>query len=243
MKIKITMENRFLKQYFLTCCMLVLAALLSQSCKKDNEELLPDGVSTYVKDLEGDILASMSETPGKELRSFYPLLFSFSDGSSHLIKNQAERDTYFKTNKWDLAFTGPYNSEIFLNNANDQFNPGYQGPVTNTAVVMLEQAYDSVNNAPSDASFNSSEVTKIGWASSASSAGWFFYSLNNHICVPIKNRTYVLRLPNGKYAKLEVQNIYKGNPAVVTDLFWPAPYISFRYYVQQDGSKNLNTKS
>ena len=236
------MEYRFLKQYVFMGCVTALIVMMALGCKKGNDEILPDGTSTYVKDLEGDILASMTETPGKEVRNFYPLIFSLTDGSAHLLKNQAERDAYFKTNKWDLAFTGPYNSEVFLNNGNDQFNPGYQGPVTNTAVVMIDQAYDSVNNAPDDASFNNSEVTKIGWASSSSSAGWFFYSLNNHICVPIKNRTYVLRLPNGKYAKLEMQNIYKGNPAVVTDLFWPAPYISFRYYVQQDGSRNLRTK-
>ncbi len=212
------------------------------SCKKSSENVLPDGASTYIKDLPGDTLASMEATPGKELRGFYPLLFNLSDGRSHLIKTKSDSAAYFKTNQWDLAFTGPYNSEVYLNNANFEYNPGYQGPATHTAIVMLEQNYDTINTAPDDALFDKSEITKIGWASSSSSAGWFFYSLSNHICVPIKNRAYALRLPNGKYAKLEIQNIYKGNPPVVTDLFWPAPYLTFRYFVQQDGSKNLRTK-
>jgi hypothetical protein len=46
----------------------------------------------------------------------------------------------------------------------------------------------------------------------------------------------------GKYARLELINVYKGNPPVVTDLFWPAPYFTFRYFVQEDGSRNLQTK-
>ena len=52
-----------------------------------------------------------------------------------------------------------------------------------------------------------------------------------------------IRTANGKYAKLELVSMYKGAPAVVTNLYWPAPYFTFRYYVQQDGSRNLATKN
>ena len=97
-----------------------------------------------------------------------------------------------------------------------------------------------MTTAPSAAEFDAADMTKIGW-DAGNGQGWFFYSLDNHIAVPIKNRTFVLRTAEGKYAKLELLNVYKGNPPIVTDLYWPAPYFTFRYFVQADGSGNLKT--
>lgn len=220
----------------------VITMLTVSGCKKNGKnELIKDGLSTYIINLPGDILASIGSADGKEQRDFYPLLFSFKDGSHHLLKNATDSAQYLKTTLWDLAFTGSYNSEIFLNNANYIHNPGYQGPATRSAVIKVDRAYSNVTEAPDDSVFDNSEITKIGWASSTNSNGWFFYSLNNHISVSIKNRTYIMRLPNGKYAKFEMQSAYKDNPAIVTDIFWPSPYLNFRYFVQQDGSKNLKT--
>jgi hypothetical protein len=148
---------------------------------------------------------------------------------------------WLKTKDWDIAFTGPYNSEIYVNNADDESNPGYGGDATNTAVILVQKAYQSVVSAPSDAEFDNSQAGKIGWAASSSSNGWFQYSANTHIMQALPNRTYAIRLPDGKYAKLQLVNAYKGNPPSVTNMNWPAPYYTFRYYVQQDGSKDLNT--
>jgi len=203
---------------------------------------LEDGKSTVIYDLAGDTEASMGDgVDGKENRPFYIFLFRFSDKRQIWIRNAADSAQYLKTKDWDLAFTGPYNSEVYVNNGSNQFNPGYGGPAE-SAVVMLPQAYETVTQAPADDVFNNSEVSKIGWASSESSPGWFFYSLSTHIMKAVPDRTYTIRLPDGKYAKLQLVNAYKGNPPAVTDLYWPAPYFTFRYYVQQDGSKNLSTK-
>ncbi|MFT4093423.1 MAG: HmuY family protein [Niabella sp.] len=215
------------------------------SCKKDASETsasLEDGKSTVIYDLAGDTEASMSDgVDGKEKRDFYIFLFRFSDQQQIWIYDAADSAQYLKTKDWDIAFTGPYNSEVYVNDSAYQFNPGYGGPA-HSAVVKLDQAYATVDTAPSDEEFDASEVTKIGWASSESSPGWFFYSLSTHIMSAVPNRTYAIRLPNGKYAKLQLVNAYKGNPPAVTDLYWPAPYFTFRYYVQEDGSKNLSTK-
>lgn len=224
---------------------LMLLIIAFASCKKeepDPNEILQDGKSTVITDLAGDTQAAMgSGTPGKEVRPFYTFLFRFSDQKQIWIRNAADSAQWLKSKDWDLAFTGPYNSEVYVNDKDYTYNPGYEG-TANSAVVMLEQAYDTVNQAPSDQTFDNSEVTKIGWASSSASNGWFFYSLNTHIMQAIPNRTYAIRLPNGKYAKLQLINAYKGNPPGVTDLNWPAPYYTFKYYVQADGSKNLQTK-
>ncbi|RZF59708.1 HmuY family protein [Sphingobacterium corticibacterium] len=226
--------------------MLLLLPLAFASCKKD-EDLDPwagleDGKSTLIKDLAGDTNGSMGdEAEGKTKKGFDVFLFRFSDKKQIWLRNAADSARWLKTDEWDLAFTGPYNSEVFVNKGSYEFNPGYGGPAT-SAVVQLDKAYNLVNDAPSDGDFEQSDVNKIGWASDQYANGWFFYSLDTHIMIPIKNRTYAIQLPDGKYAKLELITAYQGNPPEVTNLNWPAPYFSFRYYVQQDGSKNLRTQ-
>ncbi|MGO3161927.1 HmuY family protein [Sphingobacterium sp. JB170] len=221
-------------------------SLAFTSCKK--EEILPstnieDGKSTVIYDLAGDTNGSMGdEAEGKTKKGFDTFLFRLADKQQIWLRNAADSSKWMKTDDWDIAFTGPYNSEVFINNANYFYNPGYEGPATETAVLMLEQPYADVNEAPSDEEFDNSQITKVGWATNAYAVGWFFYSMDTHIAIPIKNRTWVIRLPDGKYAKLELLNVYQGNPPDVTNMNWPAPYFTFRYYVQPDGSKNLRTK-
>ncbi|MCS3797605.1 HmuY family protein [Niastella sp. OAS944] len=201
------------------------------ACSKKNEALEEKGNSITIKDLPGDTSASM-QTGGTA--SFKNLYFSFTTGTAVTIS-----DADKTTTKWDLAFTGPYNSEVYVNYGGYKYNPGYNGPGVG-AVIQIDKSYDQVTEAPSPAEFDAASMTKIGW-DSGSGTGWFFYSMDNHIAVPIKNRTFVIRTAGGKFAKLELINVYKGNPPVVTDLFWPAPYFTFRYFVQQDGSSNLST--
>ncbi|MEH3114618.1 HmuY family protein [Pedobacter terrae] len=241
---KNTIYSYFANKKTLAISLLLLTGAFA-SCKKDEQDqnaILQDGKSIVITDLAGDTQAAMgSGTPGKELRPFYTFLFRLRDQKQIWIRNAADTAQWLKTNDWDLAFTGPYNSEIYVNDKDYQYNPGFGG-AAKSVVIMLEQSYDSVTQAPSDEALNGSGLTKIGWASSANSNGWFFYSFNTHIMQAIPNRTYVIRLPDGKYAKLQLINAYKGNPPSVTDLNWPAPYYTFKYYVQQDGSKNLKTK-
>ncbi|WP_442587406.1 HmuY family protein [Pedobacter sp. AW31-3R] len=228
-----------------TLSILLGGMLLLTACKKeaiDQTLLLEDGKSTVIKDLAGDTEAAMgTSAPGKVNRPFYIFLFRLRDQKQIWIRNAADSAQWLKSRDWDLAFTGPYNSEVYVNDKSYQFNPGYEGEAS-SAVIMLGQLYANVSQAPSDTEFDQSTANKIGWASSENSNGWFFYSLNTHIMQAIPDRTYAIRLPDGKYAKLQLVNAYKGNPPTVTDLNWPAPYFTFRYYVQQDGSKNLNTK-
>jgi hypothetical protein len=216
-----------LKNYFGIICLIFLLAACS---KKDNQLDSPDGHSTTIADLVGDTSAQMSQgTP------FTTLYFSFATGSAVTISDPDKITT-----KWDLAFTGPYNAEVFINYGGYEYNPGYGGPGQG-AVIQVDVPYDKVDTAPDAATFNASTLTKIGW-DAGSGRGWFFYSLDNHIAVPVKNRTFVIRTAAGKYAKLELLSMYKGNPPVVTDLYWPAPYFTFRYFVQEDGSNHLKTK-
>jgi hypothetical protein len=228
---------------FLTRWGIVTVLFLTVSCTKESAPADNDQKSTWVYDLAGDTGAAMGDnSEGKEKRGFYTFLFRFRDQRQIWLRTAADSAQWLPTADWDLAFTGPYNSEIFANDASKEYNPAKEYDGVGTAkVVMLDKAYHLVTEAPDDAVFETSEVNKIGWAGSTTSAGWFFYSLSSHIMQPIKSRTYVIKLNSGKFAKLELLNAYQGNPPVVTDLNWPAPYFTFRYYVQEDGSRNLNT--
>jgi len=224
---------------------LLATLLLMASCGKDDDARpsLEDGKSTVIYDLPGDTEASMGDgAEGKTKRPFHIFLFRLRDQRQIWIKTRADSLQWLPHGEWDLAFTGPYNSEVFVNNALDEFNPGYGGGARHSAVVLCKQSYESLDEAPADEVFDASEVGKIGWAYSEHAPGWFRYSLDTHIMQALPNRTYAIRLPDGKYAKLQLINAYQGNPPAVTNMNWPAPYFTFRYFVQEDGSKHLNTR-
>ncbi len=176
-----------------TLFILILTTLIACS-KKDADVDSAKGASITIKDLVGDTAASM-QTGGTA--SFKNLYFSFALGTAVAIS-----DADKTTTKWDLAFTGPYNSEVYVNYGGYKYNPGFNGPGQG-AVIQIDKAFDQVTTAPTPAEFDAAHVTKIGW-DAGSGAGWFFYSMDNHIAVPIKNRTFVLRTANGLFAKLEL---------------------------------------
>lgn len=215
-------------------CAIFLTGLLSSCSKDDTTSSLQDGQSMVITDLPGDTAAAATTT-GQQLGDFATLYFRFNTAAPVTITDS----TAMKSDDWDLAFTGPFNAVIYVNDGTYQFNPGYGGPGKG-AVIQVDTPYEKVLTAPSDADFNNSGVHSIGW-DNGNGTGWFFYSLTNHIAVPVKNRTFIIRTGNGKYGKLQMINVYKGNPPVVTDLYWPAPYLTFRYFIQNDGSKNLRT--
>ncbi|MFT3824150.1 MAG: HmuY family protein [Chitinophagaceae bacterium] len=223
-------------------CLLCSAVLLF-SCKKSRDDQSQDDTkSVLIKDLAGDTGASLTDgVDGKEQRPFRVFLFKLKGQQQTWLRTAADSAQWLKTADWDLAFTGIYNSEVYANNGSITGNPGY-GSTARAQVVMIDRPYAQITEAPDDATFNASGIKNIGQETSGNTAGWFNYNLSTHLVQPIKNRTFVLKLPDGKYAKLELQNVYKGNPPVVTDLYWPAPYFTFRYFIQEDGSRNLVTQ-
>jgi len=217
--------------------------LLFAACKKEDnnvsKDTYEDGVSTVIYDLAGDTEASVADgVEGKEKRPFKPFFFRFKDKQQSWDSTAANR----KSNSWDVAFTDVYNALVYPNNSADARNPGYGG-VGKGRIVMVDKPYASVTEAPTEADLQTNDLGFVGWDGYPQpyNSGWYFYSLNTHLAIPIRNRTFVLMTADGKYAKLELLNVYKGNPPAVTDLHWPAPYFTFRYYVQEDGSRNLST--
>ena len=222
-------------------CLLAIM-LLSIACKKDDNNVAKpnyeDGVSTVIYDLAGDTEASVANgVEGKEQRPFKSFYFKLS------TKTQSwdSSNTFKKSNNWDLAFTDIYNALVYVNNGTTE-GPGYGGPGKGL-IIAVDSPYSKVTTAPNEATMTTNNLRFAGWDGypQPANTGWYFYSLNTHLAIPIKNRTFIIRTAEGKYAKLELINVYQGNPPTVTDLYWPAPYFTFRYYVQEDGSQNLKT--
>jgi len=229
--------------YKYTLKLAMVGLLFLGSCtKKEEIPELEDNKSTVIRDLAGDTGASVGEgADGKTQRDFRTFLFNFKDKKQIWLNNAEDSARYLKTGDWDLAFTYIYNSIVYVNKGQDVENPGFGGPGLGN-ITYVDKPYNEVTEVTSDVNFSTRQgfVGWDGWPQGYN-FGWYFYQMTTHIARPIKNRTFIIQTAAGKYAKLELINVYQGNPPVVTDLHWPAPYLTFRYYVQEDGSKNLNT--
>lgn len=227
-----------------TLVYLAAFVLILQGCSKSNigpEENNSDKLSTWVRDLAGDVDASVGHTaPGKDKRDFHSFLFRFSDQKQVWLKTKADSAKYLPQTDWDLVFSSLYNSSIYINNGEQQA-VAWQGNGSKHKMLLIKENYDRVQTAPSDAEFDQSKLYQIGMITDQDSPGWYNYSTTSHLVQVPSNRTYVFRLSNGKYGKLQLINVYKGNPPAVTDLKWATPYFTFRYFIQADGSKNLKT--
>lgn len=225
-----------MKRIILTATLIMV---LTAACTRDEVKPdLVDGKSIVIQDLPGDTGASMADgVDGKEKRQFEDWYFNLRTKTQ--VKDTVK---YAKTDTWDIGFTGIYNSMVVINSGTDPKSPGYGGPGKGL-IVAIEKPYNQVTEAPSLQEMQTKNLSFAGWDGYPQlyNSGWYFYDLKTHIAVPVKGRTFVLLTADGKFAKLEILNIYKGNPNTVTDLHWPAPYFTFRYYIQEDGSRNLDT--
>ncbi|GGH83475.1 hypothetical protein HNQ91_006068 [Filimonas zeae] len=192
---------------------------------------------------------------GKETGRFNMFLFRFADSSQQIIRDAADSARYLKNGQWDLAFTENFNGLLWLNNALYAKNPGFGGPLTKTAVVMYLYGYEFMNEAPPDSVFDAVPAgnMQMGFSSEYGSGvnAWYEYSTATHLAQPFPYRAYYLRLQQTDpvtgvtsylYGKLQMISMYKGAPEVVTDINWPSPYFTFRYFIQKNGSRNLKTK-
>lgn len=203
-----------------------------------------------------DFVRTQYSKSGKETGNYAMFLFNFSSGRQQFVRDGADSLRYLATDTWDLAFTGNLNSLLWLNNANYNLNPGYNGPMTHTSVIAYAYGYDFMNEAPSDSAFDAvpPQNMQMGYNSEFGTGvnPWYDFSNTTQIAQPYPYTAFYLRLQqtdpaSGKsiyrYGKLQMISMYKGAPEVVTDQNWPSPYFTFRYYIQKDGSHNLKTKS
>ncbi|WP_229252805.1 HmuY family protein [Dyadobacter helix] len=127
-----------------------------------------------------------------------------------------------KTVNWDIAFS---RTTIAVNG-------GTSGPGQGGAQV-LEQPFDKVSEAPA-AGYMADGAA--GYAIPGGSGNsWYNYDMKVHAILPIPGRTLLIKMADGKFAKLEIISYYKGAPDEVPTE--ESSYFTFRYSIADANGK------
>lgn len=140
------------------------------------------------------------------------------DGSRNLVPT-AEPRTFFSLRTgttvdsaagWDLAFR---NTTISVNGS---------------ALVLTGVNFDTLAQAPESGYANGTVPT------------WYDYLMDgSHTILPKLGAVIVVRTADGKYAKIQVMSYYKDAPAAPVGTVDEPRYYTFRYVLQNDGSRNF----
>ena len=203
----------------------VLTGIIFASCGKDNVPAPVTIQTKTVSNLPADTIIGISST-GQPYGSGKYTLYN-------LETNSIVANTDSATTKWDLGFRG---TTIITNGGNSGPGAGgafvYTGTFTDLNVIPADSTF-RIDNAPT------SYAIKTG-----SGNGWYSYNGATQLITPIPGRILVIRTATGKYAKVEIQNYYKGGvtpdaTASDNDKLTKQRYYTFRYTFQADGSKNF----
>lgn len=159
---------------------------------------------------------------------------------------------YAKTRRWDISFTGIYNSFIGGNNGSKNGNLGFGGPGKG-GIYIVKQKFEDVKSVPEDMLFRA-ESGVYGTDDSGdfgAGTGWYLYDFSGtiigngkpekqHVVYPIAERTLIVRTAIGNYAKIKMLSLYENelDPAK-----WfkntPHPYFTFQYVILKNGNKKF----
>lgn len=235
---------------------LLTAAFLLASCSEEDDMPEPITVLTslnkytsvdettgviYVEDLPGSVgnTFASGHVPVFYNLENYEIINPYNDEDILLELPEEQRLSI----DWDVAFTSIYNSYVRPNNGSVESNPAYGGEGKGSMIV-IDALFDELDLAPSDEEFDAfmAKQSASGWEDfPPGDKGWYFYSLDSHIMSAISGVTIVIKTPEGNYAKMEMSSLYLGSPENPT-VNTPAPYFTFRYFLQSNGSRDLRTQ-
>lgn len=213
----------------------LVAALFITSCKKDNVALpvadptvfavTTSGSITTVKNLPADTIigvAASGQPYGAGKYSFFSL------ETKQWVANSDSATT-----KWDLAFAG---TTIRVNNLTS-------GPGAGGAFVYVG-TFDALTSVPVDSVFRTDNHPTSYAIPKGSGKGWYTYDGINNLLTPTPGRVLVIKTASGKFAKVEIQNFYKGGvtpSATATEAVktYEQRFYSFRFAYQGNGTKNF----
>ncbi len=194
------------------------------ACKKD--EVAPVTLSgNTIKDLAADPPSGgYNPTNGQPIGVTKKYtLFSFKTGAQ-----VANADSV--SSKWDIGFNG----------TNIIVNSGTSGPGSASALVQ-SGLFDQITTAPDTgyAQDNKAATPAFYTITRGSGKGWYNYDQATNLITPKAGVVLIFKTADAKYAKMEVQNYYKGAPAAPSSTTADR-YYTFRYVYQGDGSTKLN---
>jgi hypothetical protein len=202
-----------------------LTGILFASCDKDDVPAPVTVQTKSVNNLQADTIIGISST-GQPYGSGKYTLYS-------LETNAVIANTDSATAKWDVGFRG---TTIIINGGNS--GPGAGGAFVYTGTFL------DLKTIPADSTFRVDNAPTSYAIRTGSGNGWYTYNGATQLIAPIPGRILVIRTATGKYAKIEIQNYYKGGvtpDATASDnvKLTTQRYYTFRYTYQSDGSKNF----
>ena len=194
------------------------------SCKKDETGTVTLQ-SKQVKDLQADTIIGIGAT-GQPYGSGKYTLYS-------LESNSTIANTDSATTKWDIGFRG---TTIITNSGNS--GPGAGGAFIYTGT------FGDLAQIPTDSTFRIDNAPTAYAIKTGSGNGWYSYNGATNLITPVPGRILAIRTASGKYAKIEIQNYYKGGvtpdaTASDNDKLMKQRYFTFRYTFQSDGTKKF----
>ena len=203
----------------------ISGALFLVSCDKD-EVPAPVTVQTKtVNNLQADTIIGIASN-GQPYGSGKYTLYS-------LETNAVIANSDSATTKWDVGFRG---TTIITNGGNS-------GPGAGGAFIYVG-TFSDLATIPTDSTFRTDNTPTSYAIKTGSGNGWYSYNGATNLITPIPGRILVIRTASGKYAKIEIQNYYKGGvtpdaTASDSDKLTKQRYYTFRYTFQSDGTKKF----
>ena len=198
------------------------------SCKKDNNEAVVLQ-SKQVSNLQADTIIGVYTSGPAAGQPYGSGKFTFYS----LETNSVIANSDSATNKWDIGLRG---TTIITNGGNS-------GPASGGAFVYIG-TFDQLKTIPADSAFRVDNAPSAYAIRTGSGNGWYSYNGATNLVTPIPGRILVIRTASGKYAKIEIQNYYKGGvtpdaSASDADKLSKQRYYTFRFIYQPDGTKNF----
>lgn len=212
-----------MRKLSITTCML-MAVVFFVSCKKDKVAVVATVTSKTVSSFPADTIVGLSN--GQPVGTGKFSFFSIESNSSI-----ASVDSNSK--KWDIGLRGT----TIITNA------GTSGPGSGGAFVYTG-TFDELKTISADSTFRTDNAPTSYAIPLGSNKGWYVLDFVTNLLSPIPGRVLVIRTANGKYAKIEILNYYKGGttpPANATDAEKSSKqrFYTFRFTYQSNGTKSF----
>jgi hypothetical protein len=207
---------------------LFITAIALFSCKKDSTGPVVLQ-SKKVSNLSADTIIGVYTSGPATGQPYGSGKFTFYS----LETNSVIANSDSATTKWDLGFRG---TTIITNSGNS--GPAYAG------AFVYVGTFDDLKSVPADSTFKIDNAPAAYAIRTGSGNGWYSYNGAANIITPIPGRVLVIHTASGKFAKVEIQNYYKGGvtldaSASDAEKLSKQRYYTFRFIYQPDGTKNF----
>lgn len=243
--------------------MLGMLLSLSMSCSKDDGPEVEKPTPAPVDTVKSPVYAGT--VPLYKLQRVENLAVETDDKNPTVpklaayfsLENKEEVPAlYAKTARWDVAFTGLYNSFLSGNNGKDGTNQGYGGSGAG-GIVVLKKPFEEVTDVPAEADFKTkgNVVGTDDLGAFGEGTGWYLYDFGGnirgdgspqktHVAYALPEmRTIVIRTAAGNYAKVKMISCYQN--AFTADKWFkdtPHMFFTFEYVIVPKGSTKFEIK-